>query len=115
ILAASFGVSVVLISPMAHAELAWDQKAAETAPKFSEAKATLEYSFSNAGQSPVRIISVNPACDCVTAKAERETAKLAAKEAATNNEKRATQLPEPARLSSRGQTTQPVGLIFAPG
>jgi hypothetical protein len=52
-----------------HAELSWEKQVAEVTPNFADSRARLEFPFNNSGSSPLKILSVNPVCDCVTAKA----------------------------------------------
>jgi hypothetical protein len=63
-----------MASQAAFAELEWDCKVAEAQPKFDDAKAIGDFPFRNSMGHSVKIVSVDPACDCVKAKVERPPA-----------------------------------------
>lgn len=63
------GVILLASSFQVYAGLEWEKTKAEATTTFGDTKTTLEFPFKNAGSTPVRISSVNPLCDCVTAKA----------------------------------------------
>jgi len=70
-----FGAGLAALSlasaTMAAGNLVWASQEAALQLSSGTKTAVAEYSFRNAGPKTVRILSVAPSCDCVTAKADR--------------------------------------------
>jgi hypothetical protein len=66
------GSTLLLFPPgMALAQLSWENKLLDFHPTFEEKSVTGEFVFKNAGNYPVKILSVKSNCGCTTAKLDK--------------------------------------------
>ncbi len=65
--------SLLLSTVTASAQLQWDSRVLEFHPSPDQTNVVAAFPFKNAGQNPIRVLSVNTSCGCTTATPEKET------------------------------------------
>lgn len=61
-------------TPVAHAQLKWEQTALELHPGLNDAEAVGTFKYENVGQKPIRITDVHTSCGCTIASRKKDIA-----------------------------------------
>lgn len=63
----------LFLSVHAQAELRWDRQTVKAEAKAGDSSLVVVFSFTNAGRSPVSVLSVQPSCGCMTVEPTKTT------------------------------------------